>query len=80
MAHKSFEAGYRKYFSHILDKISHASTEKDIKEFYANCASSYDEVKTTGTKHAGTNQLLKVSFVITNGCCWIRQLNYDIIP
>lgn len=59
MAHKSFEAGYRKYFGHILDKISHASTEEEVKEFYANCASSYDEVKTTGTKHASTKPAVK---------------------
>jgi len=44
MAHKSFEAGYRKYFGDILNTVSHTTTEEEIKEVYANFASSYDEV------------------------------------
>ena len=59
MAHKSFEAGYRKYFGPFLSKISHTSTEEEIKECYASYASSYDEVKTTGTKHGGTKANVK---------------------
>ena len=59
MAHKHFETGYRKYLGDILDNVSRATTQEEIKEVYANWASSYDEVNYGNKAHAGAKPSFK---------------------